>query len=157
MIPEVSFINQYNQLVTRDDILKEWSLFFFGYASCPEFCSLIVQSMDKIGHAYRGQPLTLYFVSIDPLNDTPEHLRSFLSNYKTPIIGLTGTLDQVHDLAEFFKLTVERADGQERHIEHSASLVLVSPQGHVAGIFSEYRQPKQIAQDIAYAQYYGVS
>jgi protein SCO1/2 len=153
-LPAVSFVDHHGKNVKQADFLDHWSLFFFGYASCPEFCPVIVQAMDHIGRNFKGHPLNFYFVSIDPLTDTPEHLQDFLTRYKTPIIGLNGSLDDVQSLAQFFKLMVEKADGQERHIEHSASLVLVDPQGHPVGLFSDYERPKQIAEDIRYAQYY---
>ncbi|NBV27815.1 SCO family protein [bacterium] len=153
-IPEIVFLNQDGQDMKREDFLNHWSLFFFGYTACPEFCPIIVQAMDRIGRSFQGDNLKFYFVSIDPHHDKPHQLKDFLSQYKTPIIGLNGSLDQVAALAEFFKLTVEKAEGQERHIEHSASLVLVDPSGRPVGLFSDYKNPKQIALDIRYAQYY---
>jgi protein SCO1 len=153
-IPKVEFTTHLGDGITEDSFQGHWSLFFFGYSNCPEFCPTIVKAMDEIGKYLNYSDMNYYFVSIDPLNDTPERLKDFLSDYKTPIIGLSGEYDQMHNLSSFFKLTVEKAENQERHIEHSASLVLVSPSGYPIALITDYKNPKKIAKDIRFAQYY---
>lgn len=153
-IPKVEFISHLGAKITEESFLGNWSLFFFGYSHCPEFCPTIVKAMDEIGKNLSYSDMKYYFVSIDSLNDTPERLKEFLLDYSTFIIGLSGDYDQMKNLSSFFKLTVEKAENQERHIEHSASLVLVSPSGYPVALITDYKNPKKIAKDIRFAQYY---
>ena len=77
-------------------------LVFFGYTNCPDECPLTLQKMatalQELGPpADRIAPL---FITVDPVRDTTERLASYLENFDTRIIGLTGSNEQVAAVAK---------------------------------------------------------
>jgi protein SCO1/2 len=78
------------------------TLLYFGYTNCPDVCPL---HMANIGAAVKRLPadqaarIKVVFVTTDPARDTATRLRSWLDNFSTSFIGLTGTEEQI-DAAE---------------------------------------------------------
>lgn len=130
------------QPVTDADYRGRWMLVFFGYSNCPDECPLTLQKMaavlKELGPlAERIAPL---FVTIDPARDTPARLTSYLENFDTRIIGLTGSDDQVAAVAKVYR--VYYAPGQNEQsgtdlISHSTFLYLMNPEGKLAALFSQ--------------------
>jgi len=150
VVPQLNFITDTQEPWISPDSLKAWSVFFFGYAQCPAFCPEILEQMDRIGQSLPPGQIDFYFVSIDPANDTPVALHKFLSQYHTPITGLTGELQDIQALAQFFKLHVEEASGQQEHIEHASALALMDPDGYACGLFRDLNAPMRVAEDLLY-------
>lgn len=146
--PLLYFITDHDQPWECPKDIRKWSIFFFGYTECPAFCPEIVQQMDRIGRQIPPGMIDFYFVSIDPDHDSPLQLSQFLKQYHTPIIGLTGDIEEVRKLAQFFKVHVEMASQQTEHIEHAAVLAMMSPSGHACALFRDLKSPKQSAQDL---------
>ena len=97
--------------VTDADYHGRWMLVFFGYSNCPDECPLILQKMatalkDLGPLADKIAPL---FITVDPARDTPSRLFSYLENFDTRIIGLTGSNDQIAAVAKAYRVTIRRA------------------------------------------------
>jgi len=67
---------------------------FFGYTNCPDVCPL---HLANLAWAIRTLPpaqnraVQVVFVTTDPERDTPERLRSWLRQFDSSFIALTGT------------------------------------------------------------------
>lgn len=146
--PMLSFMTDHDEHWECPKDIRKWSLFFFGYTQCPAFCPEILQQIDRIGRQIPPGLIDFYFVSIDPDNDSPRQMNQFLKQYHTPIIGLTGDIEEVHKLAQFFKVHVEMASEKTEHIEHAAVLAMMDPQGHACALLRDLQSPKKSAQDI---------
>jgi protein SCO1/2 len=75
------------------------TLLYFGYTHCPDICPThmanIAAAMRKLPPSVTSQ-IKVVFVTTDPARDTPTVLRTWLDHFGPAIIGLTGTVDQVH-------------------------------------------------------------
>lgn len=138
--------------ITSSSFEGQWSLFFFGYATCPDFCPQILKHMDAIGRFIPDEHLKKYFVTINPENDSPKVMRDFLTVFPHHIHGLTGDKEQIFSMIDFFRITADTKANYQGHIEHSATLVLLSPQGHMCGIFNDLEDTKSVIDDIYYIQ-----
>lgn len=78
-----------------EETAGELTLLFFGYTSCPDVCPLhlgnLAFALDRPG---MPRP-TVVFVSVDPVRDTPEVIRTFLDRFDSRFVGLTGTPEQL--------------------------------------------------------------
>ena len=95
-------IDEKGHPVTDADYRGRWMLVFFGCTNCPDECPLTLQKMattlQELGPpADRIAPL---FITVDPVRDTTERLASYLENFDTRIIGLTGSNEQVAAVAK---------------------------------------------------------
>ena len=118
----------------------KYLLIFFGFTYCPDVCPFELHNISKalkiIDQQTRDKLQTL-FVSLDPARDTPDVLKTYLELFKADIIGLSGTADETHDMANDFKVYFQKTDdGPDYLINHSAYTYLVSPQGQLADIYA---------------------
>ncbi|EFI53088.1 electron transport protein SCO1/SenC [Afipia sp. 1NLS2] len=131
-----------NVTVTDADYRGRWMLVFFGYTNCPDECPLTLQkmatSLKDVGPlADRIAPL---FITVDPARDTPDRLASYLENFDTRIVGLTGSDEQIAAVAKAYR--VYYAPGQNEQsgtdlVSHSTFLYLMNPGGKLNALFSQ--------------------
>ena len=135
-----SLLNKAGQLVTERTYQGKWTLVYFGYATCPEICSTVMQrvalAMEELGPATEKlQPL---FITLDPTNDTPEQLSLYLASFDKRMIGLTGSEKQTKDAVQSFRMYVKTRslDSGGTTIDHSSYLFLMRPDGSFARLLS---------------------
>ncbi|PJG47159.1 hypothetical protein CAF53_02065 [Sphingobium sp. LB126] len=83
---------------------------FFGFTRCPDVCPTTMNRMTML-HKRLGaeaDKLSIVFVSVDPEHDKPADIASFLSLFDTPVVGLTGTEEQLKQIEAAFKVYVAR-------------------------------------------------
>lgn len=73
------------------------SLVLFGFTFCPDVCpmTLVNAASWRQSLELNESDVRIIFASVDPRRDTLEVMEEYVSAFGTPIIGLTGTLDQV--------------------------------------------------------------
>lgn len=142
------------QQVGLEEFDNHYSIFFFGYSTCPAICPEITQKMSDIAQALsdispKKRPLfRFYFVSIDPENDSSEQLASFLAAYPAPMTGLRSDQETIAHLAEYFRIHVAQARGEDGHIAHSASLVVMDPARRACAFITDLSDREQVAADL---------
>ncbi len=70
-----------------------WSLMFFGYTNCPDYCPATLTTLAALEKQLRAAgtvaPPQVIFVSVDAKRDTPAQLNQFVPNFDPGFIGLT--------------------------------------------------------------------
>ena len=142
-------IDEKGQRVTDADYRGRWMLVFFGYTNCPDECPLTLQKMatmlQNMGQlADRLAPL---FITVDPARDTPERLASYLENFDTRIVGLTGTNEEIATVAKAYRVYYEAGKTEESGaglVSHSTFLYLMDPSGKLNALFSQDVTPEKL-------------
>ncbi|MEY6434195.1 SCO family protein [Thioalkalicoccus limnaeus] len=113
-------------------------LIYFGFTACPDVCptalGVLAGALRQLEEGERERVQVL-FVSIDPERDTPERMQQYTRYFHPDFIGLTGTPEQIADVAEayrFFygKVPLENS-ALEYTMDHSATTFVVGPDGTV--------------------------
>lgn len=77
----------------RKDTEGYVTLLFFGYTNCPDVCPVhmanIAGAMKKLGPEITNK-IKVVFVTVDPVRDTPEVIRTWLDHFDDRFIGLRG-------------------------------------------------------------------
>jgi protein SCO1/2 len=77
------------------------SAVFFGFTFCPEVCPTTLVELDgwlkELGP--EGEKINAYFVTVDPERDTPEIMKSYVSNVSDRIVGISGEPEKVNAMA----------------------------------------------------------
>jgi protein SCO1/2 len=128
--------------VTDPDYRGRWMLVFFGYTNCSDECPLTLQKMatalkDLGPVADRIAPL---FITVDPARDTPSRLTSYLENFDTRIVGLTGSNEQIAAVAKAYRVYYSPGQNEQSGadlISHSTFLYLMNPSGQLAALFPQ--------------------
>lgn len=81
----------------------QWTLIFFGFTACPDICPLTMSELSKfysgISESSLHENTRVLLVSIDPFNDTPDKMNSYISRFNTDFYGLTGDFTPIARLA----------------------------------------------------------
>lgn len=126
--------DQDGRAVDQSILQDKWTLVFFGFTYCPDFCPTTLAAIDatKRRMGARGQALQVVFISIDPERDTPQAMKDYLSSDGFPdgVIGLTGTPDQVRAAANAYRAYYARVgEGDAYTMNHSLTVYLMGPDG----------------------------
>lgn len=118
----------------------KWSLIFFGYTSCPDVCPTTLQELNFNYDELKASAdnIQVLLVSVDPNRDTPEKLAQYISYFNDEFIALTAGHDVLFPLARNLGMMYSIADDTAKKnylVDHSASLVLVNPNGDISAIF----------------------
>jgi len=122
---------------------------FFGYTHCPDICA---PTLVKLAQA-RGQlgddagQIQVLFVTVDPAHDTPAQLKTFLAGFDPTFIGLTGTQQEIRQVAgnhmSYFK-----ADDRNKLVTHTGTLYLKDRHGRVRVLVKESVPVEDLTHDL---------
>ncbi len=110
-------------------------LLFFGFTTCPDACpttlSKLSQVYDLLGEA--REQLQVVWVSVDPERDTPDRIKAYLEYWQMPVIGLTGTPEEVNRVAAggygvYYKRSEEETEAGYL-VDHTTLVYLIDPDG----------------------------
>jgi len=151
-----TLVNQNGETVTDKDFLGRYMMIYFGYTYCPDVCptalSDIASVLDMLGEE-KAAKITPVFISVDPGRDTPEHLAEYVSFFHPRTIGLTGSEEQIKNVAReyrvYFRINEpEGSDAQDYLVDHTSIIYLVGPDGKLITHFSHGTEPQAMAERI---------
>lgn len=139
-VAKFQLTTQHGQPFANAQLSGHWSLLYFGYLQCPDVCPTTLQSLRGLQNLLgeTGDSSTRFvFVSVDPANDTPERIGSYLSFFGENLTGLSGSPSDLAALAgSLGVMYAENIDASgSRSMDHTTSIIVVDPQGRgVAGL-----------------------
>lgn len=140
--------------LTEADLRGHWTITFFGFTHCPDICPTTLATFKQVWAELTRQGVTdrvqFLFVSVDPERDTPEKLASYVQFFSKDFVAATGTDEQLTRLTRSLGLLYVRdpdsAGGY--NVDHSASSVIIDPDGRRAGLFRPPFMAEKISSDI---------
>lgn len=131
----------------------KWSFVFFGYTHCPDICPttlamlrLVAKNLEQTPAYYQNSQFL--FVSVDPQRDKPANLKQFVSYFHPDFKTATGKKNEIDNLAKQLG-AVYMFDGDlnsdDYIVNHSATVVLVDPQGRWVARFNPPHRANEIA------------
>jgi protein SCO1/2 len=137
VLPAFSFEMAANKTFSNQNLEDHWTLFFIGYTFCPDVCPTTLADLDRVYSKLSKAPydnIQIVFVSVDPNRDKANNLAEYVNYFNPNFIGVTSTHKKLFPFAQDLGLVysiVEKGDSKDAYylIDHSASLVLVSPEG----------------------------
>ncbi len=151
--PGFSLINHEGEQVTEQDYNDKYQLVYFGFTFCPEICPTELQKMVRALNEIPEHQDDIYpmFISVDPVRDTPEVMKQYLSNFSDDFVGLTGTEAQVDDAMAAFKVYAAKADDPayaEYMMDHSSYIYFLNQKGDLLGLYGKNSTHEDIAKDL---------
>ena len=154
---EWSLVDLDGNLVTNKSFEGKWSLLYFGFARCPDICPSemvkVGQVMDtlKKDHPELASKLKPIFVSVDPARDSLKALREYAKDFHPEYIFLTGSPDQVQQMAKKYRVYVSKADETEDGdylVDHSIVIYFHDDTGDMADCFTQSMRPTDVIEKI---------
>ena len=135
-----SLTDHKNQVFDNEKLKGKWSWMFFGYTSCPDICPTTLQELnfnyDSLKATASNTQVVL--VSVDPMRDKPEKLNLYINYFNEEFVAATADHGVLYPFARNLGMMYSIADdpSQENYfVDHSASVVLINPEGNIAAIF----------------------
>ncbi len=136
--------------VTERDYLGNFALVFFGYTFCPDVCPTelgdIALALDELGD--RSAAVTPLMITIDPERDTPAILAEYVTLFHERLIGLTGTVEQIKQVADAYRIIYRRFEDPNYTfylMDHTSFIYLLDPDGKVVSLFRYGTAPEEMA------------
>ncbi|TDI88737.1 MAG: redoxin domain-containing protein [Candidatus Dadabacteria bacterium] len=147
--------------VRLDQFQDKIVLIAWGYTNCPDICPLTLTNlkevMDSLGQD--AKDVQVLFITVDPERDTVERLNSYVPYFHEDFIGLTGSQEEIEEIADDYMVTVVkhpavygrgRFDTWDRYLmTHTNIIHLVDQNGRLFLTYPHYKHdPQEMAKDI---------
>jgi protein SCO1/2 len=122
--------------VSDGDFRDRFMLIYFGFTRCTDTCPIdlpiIAQALDSIGPL--ADKLVPLFITVDPGNDTPPVMATYVAAFHPRLIGLTGSEAEIAATAKAYKvhrrkLTQPHHGAGEYAVDHGSLTYLMGPDG----------------------------
>jgi len=155
-VNEFELTDHQGQAFTKQNFQEKWSWVFFGYTSCPDICPTTLQKFNFIYDDLKqiANNTQVLLVSVDPNRDTQEKLASYIGYFNPEFIALRADHGVLFPFARNLGLmyaindgkpSVDGKEGNDSYlVGHSASLVLINPEGNISAIF----KPKHVLGEL---------
>ena len=142
-LADFSLIDNQGRSFGAANLRGHWSLMFFGYTDCPDYCPTTLTTLAALEKQLRAAktvaPPQVIFVSVDAKRDTPAQLNQFVPNFDPEFIGLTAASQPaIEALAKKWGIAVniQYAANGNYIVDHSTEIFVIDPAGNVAAILT---------------------
>jgi cytochrome oxidase Cu insertion factor (SCO1/SenC/PrrC family) len=145
--------DQNSTKVTDQTFKGRLMLIYFGFTYCPDACptalGIMSAAIDKLdGAADRVVPI---LITVDPERDTPQVLKDYVSNFHPRMMGLTGSKEQIAQVAKAYRVFYQKAAGptpDDYLMDHTMLIYLMDGDGKYLTHFGPDATPDQMADEI---------
>ncbi len=140
------------------ELRGHWTVVFIGFTSCPDVCPTTLAELAQAQARWATLPEStrprVLFVSVDPERDTIEKLGEYAHGFHRDTLAATADLPSLEAFTKSLSLVFAKvplgddAAANQYTIDHSAALVVLDPQGRMAGVIQPPLKPKAIAEDL---------
>ncbi len=152
-ITAYELINDDGQPVSLADFAGQYTVLYFGYTYCPDFCPTTLTDyrlvMRELGDA--AEKVAFVFISVDPKRDTPELLNTYVARFDPNIVGITGDVETLRKVADEFGAFFQSADNGESPyymVDHTATKFLMNPDGQWVAQYAYGTPVDVMAEDL---------
>ena len=142
-LPDFNLIDHHGQTFGPAQLRGHWSMMFFGYTNCPDFCPTTLTTLAALEKRLRAREAPVrpqvIFVSVDAARDTPQQLAKYVPYFDPEFIGLTAaSQSDVEAVAAKLGVGVvitPKSDGTYT-VDHSGAIFVLNPAGKLAAVLT---------------------
>ncbi|MDN3030417.1 MAG: SCO family protein [Candidatus Tisiphia sp.] len=125
--------DQDDKIFNSDNLKGKLSLIYFGFTYCPDICPTSLQKIMEVINTLDKYKIDVEFVfiTIDPKRDSSDVIKEYLKHFNSKFIGLTGSEQQIKEVADKFKVYYAKIDtnSEDYMLDHSSFVYLMDRQG----------------------------
>ena len=139
-IPDFSFVNQDNEIITNETYKGKIYIADFIFTTCPTICPKMTFKMEYLqGKLSRYNDILYLSHTINPEYDTPKILKEYAKKYESDLGAdlstwnfVTGNKEDIYEIAKSYLCAAEETnkEGYGGFI-HSGSFVLIDTEGRI--------------------------
>ena len=142
-LADFSLIDNQGRSFGAANLRGHWSLMFFGYTDCPDYCPTTLTTLAALEKQLRAAktvvPPQVIFVSVDAKRDTPAQLNQFVPYFDPEFVALTAASQPaIEALAKKWGVAVniQYAANGNYIVDHSTEIFVIDPAGNLAAILT---------------------
>lgn len=151
-IPAFELIDHDGMPFGPERLAGNWSVAFFGFTHCPDVCPGALYDLHLLDEQLGGSSLQVLFVSVDPERDTPERLKDYVRYFDPDFTAVTGPHEQLEPLTRklgiAYRIEEHGPEAESYNVDHSASILLLDPEGRLYGVFPAPHDVTAMAQSL---------
>lgn len=148
----VTLIGQDGRLVKKADLDGRPYLVFFGYTHCPDFCPTALFDITAVFKELGAdKKVAAIFVTVDPERDTSDVMKTYLGNFDSRILGLTGDAQKIDAIVKSYRVYAKKVPGAKEGdytVDHTGVVYLMDKRGKFVSAFNLQRPPQQAAREL---------
>lgn len=133
--------DEQGKVFTNAELSGKWSFVFLGYLSCPDICPMTMAKFSRLIPKMEvevEEPTQILFLSVDPKRDSHTKIAKYTDYFHDNIVGLRAEHVDLFPFVRNLGLMYSIPGEEEKtgyYVDHSASIVLLNPEGQIAAIF----------------------
>ena len=152
-LPAFALTDEQGAPFTNASLKGHWTILFAGFTTCPDICPATLTLMKSVidGMGTEGDKVRMLLLSVDPERDTPERLKGYVQYFDPRFKGATGPNEQLDRLARAMSFVYTKVPGatpESYTMDHSAALMLINPDGELAGFFTAPHRREALVSDL---------
>ena len=152
-VPDFEMMASTGERVRLSDFRGRPVLLYFGYTFCPDACPTTLSELKKVMAALGpdADEVQVLMVSVDPLRDTPEALRTYLAGFDPSFIGLSGTEEEVLSAATMLGVYFNAHEGTTASgylVDHTTTLMALDQDGYLRLLYPYETPAEAITADM---------
>lgn len=154
-VPAFNLEDQHGKAFGNSQLADKWTVLFFGFTHCPDVCPT---TLNTLNIAYKQLPpelqqqVQIVLLSVDPERDTQQQRKEYIEYFNPEFIALGGTPDKIKALTQSMYIHYQKTplgdDPNNYLVDHSAALLIISPDGRRHAQITPPILGKEIAQDL---------
>jgi len=136
-----------------DQLKDRWSFIYFGYSACGQVCTETLTELKRLILALssldNALPIQVVFVTVDPGRDSASRLKTYLREFDSTFIGITGDINTLAffaaELAAPFTLGPDA--GESYALDHSNSIMLINPSAALQAVLAPPHDAQRLQAD----------
>ncbi len=142
-LPHFSLIDDHGRTFGPSELQGHWSILFFGYTNCPDFCPTTLATLAALDERLRttAAPVRpqVIFMSVDAKRDTPAQLAKYVPYFDPDFVGVTAASQaDIEALAAKLGVGViitPKSDGSYT-VDHSGAIFVLNPRGRLTAVLT---------------------
>lgn len=156
VLPPFSLSQSDGTQLVPGELKGHWTLVFLGFTHCPDVCPTTLAELAQAQKQWTSIPEAtrprVLFVSVDPERDVPDRIGEYAHAFHRDTLAATAEIPALEQFTRslslvFAKMPLEDGPPGAYTMDHSATLVVLDPQGRMAGVVQPPLDPKAIASD----------
>jgi protein SCO1/2 len=154
-LPTFSLVDDAGKPFNNERLAGQWHFMFFGYTHCPDICpttlSILNAAMRSVPEQEGADGMKVVFVSVDPQRDTIDTLKKYVDYFNPAFVAVTGKQGALNNLTDALGILHTRTPNANSEgaylVDHSASILLIDPEGKLVALFSPPHKAQWLASD----------
>jgi len=140
------------------ELRGHWTVVFLGFTFCPDVCPTTLSQLAQAQKRWETFPEStrprVLFVSVDPERDTIEKLGEYAHGFHKDTLAATADIPSLQNFTKSLSLVFDKQAPEEGappdsyNVDHSAALVVLDPEGRMAGVIQSPFETKAVTEDL---------